>query len=246
MSDVRSVAVIAYNRCGEQDTLVPWEILRSLAWVLSQQKRELSVELVGVEKGNVNMQMGLQVIPQSPLTPTNTFDLLYVPGGLGSGEASRDARILDLVRRHHAGGKIIATNCSGISILHRAGILEGRPVTCPATVSRRLLEEGVKVVSPRRMWLGSSDGRVWTSAGGSGVHGSTVAMIAHHFGKELGLKMALTWDTMGALGDALFRTEGPEYGVYPDHEKEVQDQFEDQLLPRADKQSATAAPQKRG
>src|SRR5262249_41508492 len=155
MKEIRSVGVIAYNRCGEQDTLVPWEILRSLAWVLSQQKRELSVELVGVEKGNINMQMGLQVIPQSQLNPTSTFDLLYVPGGLGSGEASRDARILDLVKRHYAEGKIIATNCSGISILHRAGILEGRPITCPATVLRRLVEEGARVVSPRRMWLGS-------------------------------------------------------------------------------------------
>ena len=40
-----------------------------------------------------------------------TFDLLYVPGGVGSGAMTLDARVLDLIRRHYNSGKIVASNC---------------------------------------------------------------------------------------------------------------------------------------
>lgn len=232
MTTIHSIGVIAYPRCGEQDTLVPWEILKSLAWVMSEQGRTLEVKLVALEPGNVTMQMGLQVVPESVVGSQDLYDLLLVPGGMGSGDAARNQSLLDLVRRHYTAGKVIATNCSGISVLHRAGILEGRPVTCPPTVSNRLAEEGVQLVSPRRMWVGATDDRIWTTVGGSGVHGSAVAMIAHYFGEEYGRKISIMWDTMGALGDHLFATGGPEYGAYPAYEREVQGMFEDMLLPR--------------
>ena len=36
MPDIKTVAVMAYHRCGEQDTLVPYEILKHASMVLAE------------------------------------------------------------------------------------------------------------------------------------------------------------------------------------------------------------------
>lgn len=235
MPDIKTVAVMAYHRCGEQDTLVPYEILKHATMVLAEQGKQLRVRLLRVAEPDpevVEMQMGTRVFTDGAVEPEDLFDLLFVPGGLGSGEASKDERLLDIVRKHHAAGKVVGTNCSGISILHRAGILGDTPVTCAATVSRRLKEEGANVLQPRTMWAGQVDGKIWTSAGGSGVHGSTIAMIANYFGRDVGQYLGMGWDTYPALGEQIFEERGPQYLSFPALEAGIQDALEDILLPR--------------
>lgn len=235
MPEIKTVGVLAYHRCGEQDTLVPYEILRHTSMVLAEQKKPLEVKLVRVRKKDpelIEMQMGTHVRSDDYLKPDDLFDLLYVPGGLGSGEASKDKEILAALRRHHQAGKVIATNCSGISILHRAGILGDTPVTCAATVARRLKQEGANLLQPRTMWAGKKGGTLWTSAGGSGVHGSTVAMIANYFGRDVGQYIGMGWDTYPALGERIFEERGPQYLSFPELEAGIQDALEDMLLPR--------------
>lgn len=236
MPEIKTVGVIAYPRCGEQDTLVPYEILRHTSMVLGQQKpaRQLTVSLLRPRASDpelVEMQMGTRVMSDGAIGD-DLVDLLYIPGGMGSGAASQDQVLLDLVRRHHAAGKVVATNCSGISVLHRAGILGETPVTAAATVSRRLLEEGAKVLQPRTMWAGQKDGLIWTSAGGSGVHGSVMAMVCNYFGREVGTFIGMGWDTYPAYGDAIFEERGPQYFSFPALEAGIQDALEDILLPR--------------
>jgi transcriptional regulator GlxA family with amidase domain len=234
MRELQTAAVLGYPRCGEQDTLVVWEILKSVSWLLdSQYQRKFTVTLLATEGGHITMQMGAEVVPEGILGDGDLYDLFYVPGGLGSGDAIKSHKIRDAIRRHHRAGRLVASNCTGCGILHRAGILGDVPVTAAPTISRRLREEGTKVVNPRRMWLGVPEANLWTTAGGSGVHASTVALVCHYFGREIGKKIAMMWDTMPRLGEsALFHLEGPEYYTYPEGERDVQRQFEDQLLPR--------------
>jgi len=238
MVDIKTVGVMAYHHCGEQDTLVPYEILKHTSMVLGQQQppKQLSVRLLRPDAAApelVEMQMGTRVMTDGAAGEDEMFDLLFVPGGMGSGEASKNQRLLDIVRRHHAAGKVVATNCSGISVLHRAGILGDTPVTAAATVSRRMLAEGANVLQPRTMWAGKKDGTIWTSAGGSGVHGSTVAMIANYFGHEVGTFIGMGWDTYPAYGDNIFEERGPQYFSFPVLEAQIQDALEDILLPQA-------------
>lgn len=238
MIDIKTVGVIAYHHCGEQDTLVPYEILKHTSMVLAQQQpaRQLSVRLLrqrASDPEQIEMQMGTRVMTDGALEDGEMFDLLFIPGGMGSGAASQDPSLLDLVRRHHAAGKVVATNCSGIAVLHRSGILDDTPVTAAATVSRRMLAEGANVLQPRTMWAGSKDGTIWTAAGGSGVHGSTVAMIANYFGREVGTYIGMGWDTYPAYGDDIFEERGPQYYAFPVLEAQIQDALEDILLPKA-------------
>jgi putative intracellular protease/amidase len=244
MSRIESILFLCYPSCGEQDTLAPWEMLKSLAWVLSQQDpdQKLDVALGAFEDGltihpnmtdedEVTMQMGGVIDVEREVTPDSRADLLYVPGGIGSGEATKNPRILDLVRAHNAEGRWVATNCSGISILQRAGILRDTPVTAAATVSRKLAKEGANVGMPRTMWQCVPDRKIFSAAGGSAVHPSTIALVWYLFGEELAHTLSLMWDSLGAHGKVLFELEGPDYGHYPDRESVLQDEWEDRLLP---------------
>lgn len=244
MSSVRSILFLCYPGCGEQDTLAPWEMLKSLAWVLSQRTpaEPLDVTLGAFEEGlaihpnmtaerEVTMQMGGEVDLEREVTDDTRADVLYVPGGMGSGDASTDPRLLDLVRAHHAEGRWVASNCSGIALLQRAGILGDTPVTAPATLSRKLAREGVRVRTPRTMWQCVPDSRIFTAAGGSAVHPSTIALVWYLFGDDLARTLSMMWDSLGAHGRALFELEGPAYGTYPDLEGPLQDEWEDRLMP---------------
>lgn len=233
MPDIKTIGVLAYYRCSESDTIIPWEILTGAAMFLKNSYgQELDVSLVSVEDGLIEMQMGARVKPQEYLGDgTKLYDMLYVPGGNGSGVATKNQRVLDVIKNHHDNGKWIAANCVGVGILQRAGVLGQTQVTCSPPISRRLREEGANVISPRTMWLGSPDDRLWTTAGASSINAGTVAMASYLFGEKVGGEMAMWFDTMGAVGNELFNLKGHEYYFYPDAEAALQDATADTLLP---------------
>lgn len=243
MTGISTIAVVGYENCGEQDTITPLEIFKATAMVLSGQvnpwplaapKRQLSVKLVNLDDGDITMQMGTRIVPDAAVGEDDLFDLLYVPGGTGSGAMAKDKRMTGLIRRHYSAGKVVAANGSGVGILHRAGILDGQPVTCLAAVARGMRAEGATVPNPRHMWLGLPDERLWTATGSYGINGAAVAMVAHYFGRAVGTVVAMLSDTMGGLGEAVFALTGPEFFYRPDLEPQFQDYFEPILLPGND------------
>jgi putative intracellular protease/amidase len=228
MADIETVGIVGYESCSEQDTITPLEIFKGAAMVLGRQLNPqnlpgdavaLDVKLVALKPGNVKMQMGTEVAPDAVVDDTTLYDLLYVPGGVGSGPMTEDATMLDVIRRHYEGGKIVASNCSGVGILFRAAIARG------------LREDGANVPESRRMWIGNPEARLWTATGSYGVNGATVALVAHYFGRDIGTAVAMMFDTMGGIGDAIFELEGPEFSPHPELESEFQDFFQPMLLP---------------
>ncbi len=232
MPDITTIGVLAYHRCSESDTIIPWEILTGVALHLdAQYGRKLEVKLVALEQGPVEMQMGARVEPQAVLRDGDLYDMLYVPGGNGSGVATKNQRVLDVIKNHFDNERFIAANCVGVGILQRAGVLGKTPVTCSPPISRRLKEEGANVIEPRTMWLGSPDNRMWTTAGASSINAGTVAMVAYLFGEDVGREMSMWFDTLGAVGNELFNLKGHEYYFYPEAEAALQDATADTLLP---------------
>lgn len=239
---IRSIGVLAYDKVSEQDCLTPLEIFKGAALVLrgdiSPWQREtapeaLDVQLVSVDRGVVTMQMGTQVVPDTTLDDDVLYDILYVPGGVGSGEVAKNERVIDVIRRHHAEGRIIAANCSGVGVVARADILDGAPITCVAAVARGLRNEGFNVPKTRRMWIGHPEDRIWTATGSYGINGSAVALVAHYLGREVGTIVSMMFDTLSGLGEAIFDTVGPEFYEHPELEESFQNLFEDMLLPAA-------------
>jgi putative intracellular protease/amidase len=239
---IRSIGVLGYDKVSEQDCLTPLEIFKGAALVLrgdiSPWQREtapeaLDVQLVAVDAGVVTMQMGTQVVPDTTLEDDVLYDILYVPGGVGSGELAKNERVLDVIRRHHSEGRVIAANCSGVGVVARAGIIDGAAVTCVAAVARGLRNEGFNVPKTRRMWIGHPEERIWTATGSYGINGSAVALVAHYLGREVGTIVSMMFDTLSGIGEVIFETVGPEFYEHPELEESFQDLFEDMLLPAA-------------
>ena len=232
MADIKSIGVLAYHHCSESDTIIPWEILTGVKVYLETEKKKgpLDVKLVALKPGMVEMQMGSHVEPHAVLGD-ELYDLFYVPGGRGSGPATKDPVILNAIKRHYDNGKFLAANCVGVGILQRAGVLGKTPITCSPPVYRRLKEEGANVADPRPMWLGAPEARIWTTAGASAINAGTVAMVNYLFGDEIGHEMSMWFDTRGETGYQLFERRGREYYGYPAAEAKIQDETADILLP---------------
>ncbi|WP_013334262.1 DJ-1/PfpI family protein [Gloeothece verrucosa] len=231
---IKTVGILAYHRCSESDTIVAFEVLRGvpvLLELLGRKDEAPEVKLVALDDGPIELQMGSRVEPHAVLKDDDLFDVLYVPGGQGSGKAIADERVLNCIRRHKQQGKFIAANCVGVGIIHRAGVIGDAQVTCSPPVLRRLKEEGINVINPRTMWLGAPEHKLWTMAGGSSINAGTMALVNFLWGEEIGKELSMWFDSRCAVGYVLFTNEGPEYFLYPEAEKKIQDDTADNLLP---------------
>jgi putative intracellular protease/amidase len=177
--------------------------------------------------------MGATLGLERQISPSDRFDLIYIPGGVGAAQAARDDTVLRFVRDHHADGSWVAGNCAGIGVLHRAGILDGVEVTAPATLARRLQAEGTTVSAPRRAWKIVPERRIFTAGGAATVHPSTIALVWHLFGDRAARALAANWDSLALHGEHLFSLTGPPMSDDAATTAAVQASWEDVLLPAA-------------
>src|ERR1043165_9690892 len=71
---------------------------------------------------------------------TRLFDCLFLPGGPGVKNLRADPRVKPLVLRHHEAGKWIAAICAAPTVLHDAGLLNGRRYTAHFSVANELTQ----------------------------------------------------------------------------------------------------------
>ncbi len=102
---------------------------------------------------------GLQFMPDVVGYDLADRDLLVVPGGKGRIEASRDLKLLSLIR-DFASSRQLASVCTGALILDQAGVLKGRRVTTHHA-SRHLLRDAATVAEDRVV----EDGNIITAGG---------------------------------------------------------------------------------
>ena len=231
MKTPQSILFLAFPNVGEQDLFAAWELMRATALNLSYQNQTLEVGIGSFDGGMLSTHMGAHIDSQRRITASDRFDVLYVPGGIGAGAASKDARVLELIRAHHAEGRWVAANCAGVGVLHRAGILNGLEITSPASLARRLPALGANVMSPRRAWKVDADKRIFTSGGAATVHPGTIALVRALLGEPVSRSLAQSWDTQALHGESLYSDLGPVMNDDADATKALQDQLEMVFLP---------------
>jgi protein deglycase len=118
------VAILLADGFEEVEAVTPADFLR---------RAGLEVRLVGVTGRTVTgghgitvaADMGLEDLREEP-------DAVIVPGGgRGAENLAASAGSLDLIRRTHAAGRIVAAICAAPAVvLRKAGVIAGRRVTC--------------------------------------------------------------------------------------------------------------------
>jgi 4-methyl-5(b-hydroxyethyl)-thiazole monophosphate biosynthesis len=144
--------------------------------------RRAGAEVVVAALGDgihVTGRSGLTMHADTTLTAAlaREFDCLLLPGGPGVKHLRADPRVGAAVRQQHAGGRWLAAICAAPTVLHDAGLLEGRRHTAHFSVATELpnLLSGEKVVV---------DGRIITSRGAGTAVEFGLAIIGQLFSAD--------------------------------------------------------------
>jgi putative intracellular protease/amidase len=147
------------------------------------------IETVAERAGAIASKQGPRAIADIALGDAKPYDVLLVPGGLGTRREVGNAALIDWLRRHAEASSIAATVCTGTALLARTGLLDHRKATTNKSAFRWVMEQGPKVDWQRRArWV--ADGKYFTSSGVSAGMDMAVALIAHLSGAEKAQQVA--------------------------------------------------------
>ena len=156
MTDHLQIAIPLFPKFTALDAVGPYEVLQRIP--------DFEVVFVGHARGEVRSENGM-----IGLSVDATFedvvepDVIVFPGGVGTRPLEHDARVLDWVRRAHAGSRFTTSVCTGSVVLGAAGLLQGLTATTHWSCYRELAAHGAEP-TPRRV-VEHLDERIITSAG---------------------------------------------------------------------------------
>ena len=107
-----------------------------------------NVTVAGVEKRTYKVKHGYPVDADAPISACKPedFDCVVIPGGYAPDRLRRSQAVLDLVRRMHEGGKVVAAICHAAWVPISAGIVKGKTMTCFFAIKDDLVNAGATFV----------------------------------------------------------------------------------------------------
>ena len=152
--------------------------------------RAFDLRLVAERAGLVTSAQGPQTLAEDSFSDDRSYDILLVPGGIGTRREVGNQVLLDWLRRQSATAKYVTSVCTGAALLAKAGILDG----CTATSNKRafqwVVSQGPKVNwKTQARWC--EDGQFWTSSGVSAGMDMAVALLAKAVGVEAAQEAAI-------------------------------------------------------
>ena len=151
---------------------------------------EFEVLAVAATMDPVQASGGPKVLPDRCLADGVDYDLLLVPGGMGTREAIDDGALIDWLRGASERAEIVTSVCTGSALLARAGVLDD----LPATSNKRAFEwvrgqSDLVDWQERARWVEA--GKVFTSSGVSAGMDMSLAVLSRLLGPEAARNAAL-------------------------------------------------------
>jgi 4-methyl-5(b-hydroxyethyl)-thiazole monophosphate biosynthesis len=91
----------------------------------------VTVTIAGLKDGIITGSRGMKMQPDVIIDSIKEmYDIMILPGGSpGYINLGGDRRVIDLVKKYNAEGKVIAAICAAPSVLAKAGVLAGKNAT---------------------------------------------------------------------------------------------------------------------
>lgn len=160
-----------------------FEELEAVSLVNILRRAGIEVVMAGLHPGSVCASRGTVIVPDTPLEQVmdDDFDLVVLPGGLpGADNLRDDPRIIHLLQRTHAEGRLVGAICAAPKVLAQAGLLAGHRVThYPGALS----EEALTGATASQAAF-ETDGRVLTSRGPGTAMDFALALVEKLVGRE--------------------------------------------------------------
>lgn len=141
------------------------------------------VVFVAKESGPVRSSQGVETVATYSFENAPQFDILMVPGGMGTRQEVDNQALLDFVRKQDKGTSLTTSVCTGAAILAKAGLLDGRKAT-----TNKLAFSWVTSQSTKASWVGHArwveDGKYMTSSGVSAGADMALAIVEKIYGQE--------------------------------------------------------------
>ncbi|MGI9012265.1 MAG: DJ-1/PfpI family protein [Nitrososphaeraceae archaeon] len=150
-----------------------------------QQSSPFKVSLISETKNQILAIGGLRLTPDVTISECPELDLLIIPGGWGTRKESKNKILLNWIGNQFTNDRLIASVCTGSSLLGKAGLLDGRGATTHWRAFDFLQESAPKtrILKDVRFTLTEP---IFTSAGISAGIDLALRIVSHFFGTEVG------------------------------------------------------------
>jgi cyclohexyl-isocyanide hydratase len=116
-----SVGCLIFERMDQIDFTGPFEVLSRMP--------DTTIRAIAKKVAPVCDVQGLRLSPGGCIAEAGLFDVLLVPGGHGQQALMHDQEVLELIRKHVQGERLLFSVCTGALLCGAAGVLTGRQVT---------------------------------------------------------------------------------------------------------------------
>ncbi|MBO6047126.1 MAG: DJ-1/PfpI family protein [Erysipelotrichaceae bacterium] len=124
------VGLITAQGCEESEVLTIADILR---------RAEFTCDLVGVDSDEITGTHHVTMKTDTILNEDFDYDMIVLPGGYGGRDAMLESEtLLKVLKDMDDKGRYIAAICAAPEVLDKAGLLEGRKLTCYPGVKERI------------------------------------------------------------------------------------------------------------
>lgn len=203
---------LLYDGVEELDVAGPWEMIGLWRDFADGPQHIFTVS----EKGEpVRAVRGMRIMADYRFADCPPCDFLLVPGGNGRRQQVNNPQLLKFIKDQAQHCQHVLSVCTGMFLLHAAGLLSGKKVTTYWRWYDELLALGdVELVSER--WV--RDGNTWTGAGVSSGIDLALALIAEVSGEKTAGQVQLYAEYYPSkiyYGDAHLDPRAPQYLVNP-------------------------------
>lgn len=152
-------------------------------------KEHFQVSLIAETPGPIASAQGVKALAENGLDDDTHWDIILVPGGIGTRREVENPHLLDWLRQTSARTQWVTSVCTGSALLARAGILDGNRAT-----SNKKAFDWVTSQGPRVHWVRSArwveDGKYLTSSGVTAGMDMALALIARILGAKTSEQVA--------------------------------------------------------
>ena len=185
------VGILIFDDVEILDVAGPFEVFAVTRLNEEQRVKQSSpfkVYLIAERNKQITAIGGLRLTPDVTISECPELDLLIVPGGWGTRKESKNKILLNWISNQFntiTNDKLIASVCTGSSILGKAGLLDGRDATTHWRAFDFLRESAPKarILENVRFTLTEP---IFTSAGVSAGIDLALRIVSHFFGTEIG------------------------------------------------------------
>ena len=159
---------------------------------------EFEIHLVSQSTKDVKSGMGPVSLADDLISDDLDYDILLIPGGPGTRQEVNNDALLQWLCEKSVTAELVASICTGSSLLAKAGLLDARKATTNKNAFDWVTSNGPNVHWQKRArWV--QDGRFFTSSGVSAGTDMSLAIITHLLGRAIAEEVAgwaeYTWNS---------------------------------------------------